>query len=279
MLAEGNLKAVLDPQVKKDEIVIGGKTFNSRLIVGTGKFDNFEVMKEAHEVSGAEIVTVAIRRIDLNASGHVGLLDYIDTKKYWILPNTAGCTTKEEAIRVAKLSKAMGINNWIKLEVIPDPKYLLPDPISTLEAARELVQEGFVVLPYINADPVLAKRLEEIGCATVMPLGSPIGTGQGVKTFANIDIIIKQSKVPVIVDAGLGVPSEAASVMEMGADAVLVNTAIACAEDPPLMACAFKLGVEAGRKAYLAGRIPIKEYASASSPLTGLPGSDTRKGV
>lgn len=272
MLAEGNLKAVSDPKVKSDEFVICGKTFHSRLMVGTGKFSDFEVMNKTHEKSGAEIVTVAIRRVDLSAQGHVGLLDAIDIKKYWILPNTAGCQTKDEAVRIAKLSRAMGINNWVKLEVIPDPKYLLPDPIATLEAAKELVEDGFVVLPYINADPVLAKRLEEIGCVTVMPLGSPIGTGQGIKTFANIDIIIKQSNVPVIVDAGIGVPSEASQVMEMGADAVLVNTAIACAEDPLLMAEAFKLGVEAGRKAYLAGRIPVKEYASASSPLQGIIG-------
>ena len=266
------MKAVLDLQIKKDELVIAGKVFQSRLMLGTGKFSDFEVMKEAHEKSGAGIVTVAIRRIDLNSCGYIGLLEQIDTKKYWILPNTAGCQTKEEALRIARLSKAMGINNWIKLEVIPDPKYLLPDPITTLEAAKELIQEGFVVLPYINADPVLAKRLEEIGCATVMPLGSPIGTGQGLKTFASIDIIIKQSKVPVIVDAGLGVPSEASQVMEMGADAVLVNTAIACAKDPVLMAEAFKFGVQAGRKACLAGRIPVKEYASASSPIQGVVG-------
>ena len=260
---------VLDLKIKKDELIIGGKIFNSRLMIGTGKFSNFETMKLAHEKSGAEIITVAIRRIDLNAPGHAGLIDSIDTKKYWILPNTAGCQTKEEAVRIAKLSRAMGINNWVKLEVIPDPKYLLPDPIATFEAACELVEDGFVVLPYINADPVLAKRLEEIGCATVMPLGSPIGSGQGVKCAANIEIIIKQSNIPVIVDAGLGVPSEAAQVMEMGAHAILVNTAIACAENPAQMAEAFKLGVEAGRKAYLAGRIPIKEYASASSPLHG----------
>ena len=271
MLAEEKL-VVLDRQLKKDELIIGGKTFRSRLMIGTGKFSDFEIMKKAHEKSGAEIITVAIRRIDLSAPGHVGLLDEIDTKKYWILPNTAGCQTKEEALRIARLSRAMGINNWIKLEVIPDPKYLLPDPISTLEAARELVNDGFVVLPYINADPILAKRLEEIGCATVMPLGSPIGTGQGVKCAASIEIIIKQSSVPVVVDAGIGVPSEAAQVMEMGADAVLINTAIACAEDSVQMAEAFKLGVEAGRKAYLAGRIPVKEYASASSPIQGIIG-------
>lgn len=264
------MKAVLDPQVKLDRLVIGGKTFHSRLMVGTGKFSDFEVMKKAHEKSGAEIVTVAIRRVDLNAPGHIGLLDSIDTEKYWILPNTAGCTTKEEALRIARLSKAMGINNWIKLEVIPDPKYLLPDPIATFEAAKELIKEGFVVLPYINADPVLAKRLEEIGCATVMPLGSPIGTGQGIKSSANIEIIIKQSSVPVVIDAGIGVPSEASEVMELGADACLINTAIACAESPPEMAEAFKLGIEAGRMAYLSGRIPVKEYASASSPKEGI---------
>ena len=266
------LKTVLESQIKKDEFVISGKTFKSRLMVGTGKFSDFDVMKKSHEKSGAEIVTVAIRRVDLNAPGHNGLLDAIDTKKYWILPNTAGCQTKEEALRIARLSRAMGINNWIKLEVIPDPKYLLPDPIATLEAAIELVEDGFVVLPYINADPILAKRLEEIGCATVMPLGSPIGTGQGIKCQANIEIIIKQSSIPVIVDAGIGVPSEAASVMELGADACLINTAIACAENPPEMAEAFKLGIEAGRKAYLSGRIPIKEYASASSSVQGIVG-------
>ncbi len=264
------MKSVLDPQIKKDELIISGKTFQSRLMIGTGKFTDFRTMNEAHEKSGAQIITVAIRRVDLNAPGHAGLLDQIDMNKYWILPNTAGCQTKEEAVRVAKLSREMGINNWIKLEVIPDSKYLLPDPIATFKAARELIEDGFVVLPYINADPVLAKRLEEIGCATVMPLGSPIGSGQGVKCAANIEIIIKQSSVPVIVDAGLGVPSEAAQVMEMGADAILVNTAIACAKNPAQMAEAFRLGVEAGRKAYLAGRIPIKEYASASSQKEGV---------
>ena len=238
-------------------------------MIGTGKFSDFNIMKEAHEKSGAEIITVAIRRVDLNAPGHIGLLDQVDTKKYWILPNTAGCQTKDEAVRIAKLGSAMGINNWVKLEVIPDPKYLLPDPIATLEAAKELIEDGFIVLPYINADPILAKRLEEIGCATVMPLGSPIGSGQGIKTKANIEIIIKESKVPVVVDAGIGVPSEASEVMEMGADAVLINTAIASSQNPVEMAEAFRLGVEAGRKAFLAGRIPVKEYASASSPLQG----------
>lgn len=270
-----NLKTTLENNLKKDELVIGGKTFKSRLMVGTGKFSSFEQMKEAHAKSGAEIVTVAIRRVDLNAPGHIGLMDAIDTKKYWILPNTAGCTTKEEAVRIARLSRAMGINNWIKLEVIPDPKYLLPDPVATLEAAKELVEDGFVVLPYVNSDPILAKRLEEVGCATVMPLGSPIGTGQGIKSKSNIEIIIKQSNIPIVVDAGIGVPSEASEVMEMGASACLINTAIACAENPSEMAEAFKLGVEAGRKAYIAGRIPVKEYAAASSPTQGIVGKQS----
>lgn len=255
-----------------NDLYIAGKTFKSRLLIGTGKFKNFETMKAAHNASGAEIVTVAIRRVDSKAEGHVGIMDHINLNKYWLLPNTAGCTNVEEVMRVARISKAMGINNWIKLEVIPDPKYLLPDPIATLEAAKKLIEEGFVVLPYINADPLLAKHLEEIGCSTVMPLGSPIGTGQGVNNKANIKLIIDQSNVPVVVDAGIGVPSEAAEVMELGADCVLVNTAIALAENPVEMAEAFKLGVEAGRKAYLAGRIPIKEFASASSPLVGIVG-------
>jgi len=253
-------------------IKIADKEFTSRLMLGTGKFADFETMQKAHKASGAEIITVAIRRVDTNAPGHVGIMDYIDTNKYWILPNTAGCATVEEALRTARLSRAMGINNWIKLEVIPDAKYLLPDPIATFEAAKILVEEGFVVLPYINADPILAKRLEEIGCATVMPLASPIGTGQGVKTLENIKIIIEQSNIPVVVDAGLGVPSEAALVMEHGADFCLLNTAVATAQDPEKMAEAFKLGILAGRAAFEAGRMPIKAYASASSPLTGIIG-------
>ncbi len=253
-------------------ITIAGKTFNSRLMLGTGKFKDFETMKQAHIASGADIITVSIRRVDTGAPGHIGLMDCIDTDRFWILPNTAGCQTVEEALRVARIAKAMGINNWVKLEVIPDPKYLLPDPIATLEAARILVKEGFVVLPYINADPLLAKHLEEAGCATVMPLASPIGSGKGVQNRDNIKIIIEQSNIPVVVDAGLGVPSEASDVMELGAGCVLVNTAIALAEDPVKMAEAFKLGVEAGRKAYEAGRIPVKAYASASSPLTGVVG-------
>ncbi|MFA7659457.1 MAG: thiazole synthase [Candidatus Gastranaerophilaceae bacterium] len=251
---------------------IADKEFSSRFMIGTGKYSDFEIMEKAHRASGAEIVTVAIRRVDSGATGHVGLMDHIDLNKYWILPNTAGCATAEEAIRIAHLSKAMGINNWIKLEVIPDPKYLLPDPIATFEAAKILVEEGFVVLPYINADPILAKRLEEIGCATVMPLASPIGSGQGVRTLDNIKVIIENANIPVIVDAGLGTPSDAAIAMENGASACLLNTAVALAQDPEKMALAFKLGIEAGRAAYEAGRIPVKEYASASSPLVGVVG-------
>lgn len=251
---------------------IADKEFSSRFMIGTGKYPDFETMEKAHKASGAEVVTVAIRRVDIGAPGHVGLMDHIDLNKYWLLPNTAGCATAEEAIRVARLSKAMGINNWIKLEVIPDSKYLLPDPIATFEAAKVLVEEGFVVLPYINADPILAKRLEEIGCSTVMPLASPIGSGQGVRNLDNIKVIIENANVPVIADAGLGTPSDAAIAMENGADACLLNTAVALAQDPEKMALGFKLGIEAGRAAYEAGRIPVKEIASASSPLVGVVG-------
>lgn len=249
---------------------IADKEFTSRLMVGTGKFSDFETMKQAHNASGAEIVTVAIRRVDESFKGHVGLMDNIDLKKYWILPNTAGCATVDETLRVARLSRGMGINNWIKLEVIPDAKYLLPDPIATLDAAKKLVEEGFVVLPYINSDPLLAKRLEEVGCSTIMPLASPIGTGQGVKALDNIKIIIENANVPVVIDAGIGVPSDAALVMETGADFCMINTAIALAKDPVKMAEAFKNGISAGRLAYEAGRIPQKAYASASSPLDGV---------
>jgi len=253
-----------------DPLVIAGKTFRSRLMVGTGKYPDTETMLRAIEASGAEIITVALRRIDLDAPKR-SILDDIDWNRYQILPNTAGCRTAEEAIRVARLARAMGLSDWIKVEVVPDPKYLLPDPIGTFEACKVLVDEGFVVLPYINDDPVLAKQLEEIGCATVMPLAAPIGTGQGFEVnFEQIRIIVEQAKVPVVVDAGLGAPSDAALAMEIGCDAVLVNTAIAKAKDPMLMAEAFRLGVEAGRKAFLAGRIPKLPYASASSPLEGV---------
>jgi thiazole synthase len=258
-----------------NKLMIAGRTFNSRLMTGTGKYPSIEAMQQSVAASGCEIVTVAVRRVQTKAPGHEGLAEALDWSKIWMLPNTAGCKTAEEAVRVARLGREMAKllgqedNNFVKLEVIPDPKYLLPDPIGTLEAAEQLVKEGFAVLPYINADPLLAKRLEEVGCATVMPLGSPIGSGQGINNAANIAIIIEEANVPVVVDAGIGTPSEAALAMEMGADALLVNSAIALAQDPVTMARAMGLATEAGRLAYLAGRIPIKQYAIASSPLTG----------
>ena len=258
------------------DLVIAGKRLRSRLMVGTGKYRTMDEMVRAIEASGAEMVTVALKRIDFSA-GERTILDYIDWKRYAILPNTAGCKTAEEAIYTARLARSMGLSDWVKLEVIPDPKYLLPDPIGTLEAAKVLVKEGFVVLPYINTDPVLAKRLEEIGTATVMPLASPIGSGQGIITFEQIKIIIEQAKVPVVVDAGLGAPSDASLAMEIGADAVLINSAIALAGDPVAMGEAMKLGVEAGRKAYFAGRMPKKAYASASSPQEEVPAWSIRK--
>ena len=253
-----------------DNLVIAGKTFKSRLMVGTGRHRSMEEMIASIDASGAEIVTVAIRRLDLDDPNKKTILDYFDWSKYTILPNTAGSKTPEEALTTARLARAMGLSDWIKLEVIPDPQYLLPDPIGTLKAAEILVREGFTVLPYIHADPVLARQLEEVGCATVMPLGSAIGSGQGIHTVEEIRIIIEHAHVPVVVDAGLAVPSDAAISMELGADSVLVNTAIAQAQDPVSMAEAFKLGVEAGRMAYLAGRIPTKPYAVPSSPLEGV---------
>jgi thiazole synthase len=255
----------------EDYLEIAGKKFRSRLIVGTGRFRSMEEMVKAIEASGAEMVTVAIRRLPLDRPGEPNLMDYIDWNKYQILPNTAGCRTAEEAIFIARLARELTGTNWIKLEVVPDPRYLLPDPIGTLRAAEQLVADGFVVLPYIHADPVLAKQLEEVGCATVMPLGSPIGSGRGIFTLEEIQIIVENAKVPVVVDAGLGAPSDASLALEVGADAVLVNTAIAQAKDPVLMAEAFRLGVEAGRKAFLAGRIPKKALAEASSPMEGVP--------
>jgi thiazole synthase len=258
-----------------DTLTIAGKTFKSRLMTGTGKYRNFEEMNAAIAQSECEIVTVAVRRVQTQAAGHEGLAEAIDWKRVWMLPNTAGCQTAEDAVRVARLGREMAKllgqedNNFVKLEVIPDSKYLLPDPIGTLQAAEQLVKEGFAVLPYINADPILAKRLEEVGCVTVMPLGSPIGSGQGIRNQANIAIIIENAKVPVVVDAGIGTPSEAALAMEMGADALLINTAIAQAQHPGAMGQAMRLAWQAGRIAYQAGRIPVKAYASASSPLTG----------
>ncbi|WP_445214878.1 thiazole synthase [Brasilonema sp. UFV-L1] len=254
---------------------IAGKTFQSRLMTGTGKYRSIQEMQQSVAASRCQIVTVAVRRVQTNAPGHEGLAEALDWTKIWMLPNTAGCKTAEEAIRVARLGREMAKllgqedNNFVKLEVIPDQKYLLPDPIGTLQAAEQLVKEGFAVLPYINADPMLAKHLEEAGCATVMPLASPIGSGQGLKTAANIQIIIENAHVPVVVDAGIGAPSEAAQAMEMGADALLINSAIALAQNPPAMAHAMNLAAVAGRLAYLAGRMPLKSYAIASSPLTG----------
>ncbi len=254
-----------------DELVIGGKSFNSRLIVGTGRYRTMEEMVAAVEASGTEMITVAIRRLDLDDPTSKTLLDYIDWNMYQILPNTAGCATVEEAIFVAKLGREVGQTDFVKLEVIPDANYLFPDGAATLEAARILVKEGFKVLPYIHADPTLAKNLEDAGCVAVMPLGSAIGSGQGIHTAEEIKIIIEQANIPVVVDAGLAVPSDASQALEMGADAVLVNTAIAQAEDPGLMGTAFKQGVAAGRNAYLAGRIGVRREAIASSPTTDVP--------
>ena len=258
-----------------DRLIIAGRSFRSRLMTGSGKYRNFEEMRAAIEASECDIITVAVRRVQTNAPGHEGLADAIDWTRVWMLPNTAGCQTADDAIRVARLGRELAKlvgqedNNFVKLEVIPEGKYLLPDPIGTLEAAEKLVKEGFVVLPYINADPLLAKRLEEVGCATVMPLGSPIGSGQGIRNLSNIQIIIENSKVPVVVDAGIGTPSEAAQAMELGADALLINTAIAQAQNPAMMARAMNLAAQAGRLAYQAGRIPIRAIASPSSPTTG----------
>ena len=251
-----------------DKLIIAGKEFNSRLMVGTGKFSSNKLMSEAIAASGADIVTVALRRVDIENKDD-GMLAAIDRGKYLLLPNTSGARDANEAVRLARLARAATGISWLKLEVTPDPNYLLPDPVETLKAAEILVQEGFVVLPYINADPILAKRLQDVGTATVMPLASPIGSNQGMKTRSAIEIIIEQATVPVVVDAGLGLPSHAAEAMEMGADAVLVNTAIATAENPSEMAKAFKLAVEAGRLAYTCGPRAATRNANASSPLTG----------
>jgi len=255
---------------KPDTLVIAGTELRSRLFVGTGKYSDDATMVAALEASGCELVTVALRRLDLDNPKKKTILDVIDWRRFRILPNTAGCRTADEAIRIARLARSMGLSDWVKLEVIPDPRYLLPDPEETLKAARVLVAEGFQVLPYINADPVLAKKLEQLGTVTVMPLGSPIGSGQGLQTLEQIRIIINDAKVPVVVDAGIGAPSDAALAMELGADAVLVNTAIAMARDPVMMAEAIRDGVQAGRKAFTAGRIPRRADAAASSPTGGI---------
>ena len=252
-------------------LIIAGRTFQSRLLVGTGKFSAPEAMRDALLASGSEIVTVALRRADLSGQRDpfANILEFIDPKKYLLLPNTSGAMNAEEAVRLARLAAAAGLPKWVKLEIHPDPRYLLPDPIETLKAAEQLVKEGFIVLPYINADPVLAKRLQDVGCATVMPLGSPIGSNRGIQTRDQIRIIIEQATVPVVVDAGIGAPSHAAEAMELGADAVLVNTAMAVASNPNRMAQAFKLAVEAGRAAYEMGVAEQRTEASATSPLTG----------
>ena len=251
-----------------DKLVIAGREFDSRLLVGTGKFASCELMAEAIEMAGTEIVTVALRRVDIENEND-DILSAIDRSRYLLLPNTSGARDAEEAVRLAKLARAATGISWLKLEVTPDPYYLLPDPVETLRAAEILVRDDFVVLPYINADPILAKRLEDVGTATVMPLASPIGSNQGLKTRAALEIIIEQANVPVVVDAGLGLPSHAADAMEIGADAVLVNTAIATAAGPAEMARAFRLAVEAGRIAFKSGPRAAGKTASASSPLTG----------
>ncbi len=251
-------------------LVIAGREFSSRLFLGTGKFPSPESMRDALAASGTQMVTVALRRADLSGKKDpfANILEFVDPAKYLVLPNTSGAMNAEEAVRLARLAAAAGLPKWVKLEIHPDPRYLLPDPVETLKAAEILVKEGFVVLPYINADPVLAKRLQDVGTATVMPLGSPIGSNRGLETRGQLRIIIEQATVPVVIDAGIGAPSHAAEAMELGADAVLVNTAIAIAPDANRMARAFKMAVEAGRDAYELGLGAQLDSASATSPLT-----------
>jgi thiazole synthase len=255
-----------------DSLVIAGKSFASRLIVGTGKYSSPAVMVKAHEASGAAMATVAVRRVNISDRSKESLLDYIDTSKYFLLPNTAGCYTAEDAVRTARLGREAGLSNWVKLEVIGDERTLFPDNEALLEATRVLVKDGFVVLPYTTDDPIVCRKLEDAGAAAVMPLGAPIGSGLGIQNVNNIRIIREFVKVPLIVDAGVGTASDAALAMELGADAVLMNTAIAGAQDAVAMAEAMKLAVRAGRLAYGAGRIPRKMYATASSPLEGVVG-------
>jgi len=255
-----------------DAFVLAGRTFTSRLIVGTGKYPSNAVMVQAHDASGAEMITVAVRRVNVSDRSRESMLDYIDPARYTLLPNTAGCYTADEAIRTARLAQEAGLSNWIKLEVIGDEKTLFPDNEALLEATRVLVKEGFVVLPYTTDDPVVCRKLEDAGAAAVMPLGAPIGSGLGIQNLNNLRIIREFARVPVIVDAGVGTASDAALAMELGADAVLMNTAIAGAGDPVSMARAMRLAVEAGRLAYRSGRIPRRMYATASSPVEGLVG-------
>jgi thiazole synthase len=254
-----------------DSFVIAGREFRSRLIVGTGKYPSHAIMRAAHEASGAEIVTVAVRRVDITRKSE-SLLDYIDLSRVFLLPNTAACYTAEEAIRTARLAREAGLSHWVKLEVIGDERTLFPDTAALVEATRVLVKEGFVVLPYTNDDPVVCRKLEDTGASAVMPLGAPIGSGLGMQNPNNLRIIREQSRVPVIIDAGVGTASDATVAMELGADGVLMNTAIAGARDPVSMARSMRLAVEAGRLAYLAGRIPRRAYATASSPLEGIVG-------
>ncbi|KGG14560.1 MULTISPECIES: thiazole synthase [unclassified Prochlorococcus] len=255
---------------------IGNKSFQSRLLIGTGKYNNLKQMNESIVKSECEVLTVAVRRIKSDDSKHQGIMGAINWKNIWMLPNTAGCTNAEEAIRIAKLGRELAKlagqedNNFVKLEVIPDQKYLLPDPLGTLKAAEQLIKENFIVLPYINADPILAKRLEELGCASVMPLGSAIGSAQGILNESNIKIIIENAKVPVIVDAGIGLPSHAAKAMELGADAVLINSAIAMARNSSTMAEAMRQAVQAGRKAFIAGPLQESSEGNPSSPAYGI---------
>ncbi len=251
---------------------LAGKTFTSRLIVGTGKYSSFEVMKACHEASGTQMVTVAVRRLDLSAKGAASLLSWVDTQKIQLLPNTAGCYTADDAIRTCRLAEELGLSKWVKLEVLGDEKTLYPDVEETLKAARVLVKEGFTVLPYTSDDVITAKKLADMGCAAVMPLAAPIGSGLGIRNPHNLRLILEAVKVPVIIDAGVGTASDAAIAMELGCDAILMNTALAAAKEPARMALAMRLGVEAGRHAFLAGRMPMKAYATASSPLAGLVG-------
>lgn len=255
-----------------DQLVIADKTFSSRLIVGTGKYSSHAVMARAHEASGADMVTVAVRRVNISDRTKESLLDYIDREKIFLLPNTAGCYTADEAIRTARLGREAGLSHWVKLEVIGDERTLFPDTEALLEATRVLVREGFVVLPYTNDDPIVCRKLEDAGAAAVMPLGAPIGSGLGIQNANNLRIIREFSRVPMIVDAGVGTASDAALAMELGADGVLMNTAIAGAQDPIAMAEAMRLAVRAGRLAFQSGRIPRKMYATASSPVEGLVG-------
>ena len=261
-----------EDNIMEDLLKLADQSYRSRLIVGTGKYKNFAETRKAIEVSGAEIVTVAVRRVNITDPNKENLLDYLDPKKYTILPNTAGCYTADDAVRTCRLAREAGVGKMVKLEVIGDDKTLFPDIPATLEAAKILVKEGFVVLPYINDDPITAKKLQEIGCAAVMAPAAPTGSGFGARQTSHIRIILEQATVPVIVDAGVGTASDAAIAMEMGCDGVLMNTAIAGARDPILMAEAMRLGVDAGRKAFLAGRIVKKLYATASSPIDGILG-------